>query len=225
MRYNSHCSVNGSFHGDQNTIYFLQLNSWASLQLPIMNSFPTHWGYQITDQQGWCLLSQFPPFRWFPNFTRSAKHTLTIACHVYNWRVSPHLSYGDTCQIWMWFEQPSRYFARWKFLLNMKKLMNGALVTSTPDYKAINALKNKPIKVTLRWRHNGCDYVSNHQPHHCLLNRLFRRRSKKTSNIRVTGLCVGNSPGPVNSPHKWPVTRKMFPFDDVIMWNFFFTSW
>ena len=23
--------------------------------------------------------------------------------------------------------------------------------------------------------------------------------------------------GPVNSPHKWPVTRKMFPFHDVIM--------
>ena len=25
--------------------------------------------------------------------------------------------------------------------------------------------------------------------------------------------------GPVNSPHKWPVTRKMLPFDDVIMIN------
>ena len=25
--------------------------------------------------------------------------------------------------------------------------------------------------------------------------------------------------GPVNSLHKWPVTRKMFPFDDVIMWR------
>ena len=24
--------------------------------------------------------------------------------------------------------------------------------------------------------------------------------------------------GPVNSPHKWPVTRKMFPFDDVIVY-------
>ena len=24
---------------------------------------------------------------------------------------------------------------------------------------------------------------------------------------------------PVNSPHKWPVTRKMFPFDDVIMYD------
>ena len=60
--------------------------------------------------------------------------------------------------------------------------------------------------------------VSNHQPHGCLLNRLFRRRWKKTSKLRVTGLCVGNSQGPVNSPHKGPVTRKMFPFDDVIMW-------
>ena len=70
---------------------------------------------------------------------------------------------------------------------------------------------------TLHWRHNDHDGVSNHQPHGCLLNRLFRRRSKKTSKLRVTGLCVGNSPGPVNSPHKGPVTRKMFPFNDVIM--------
>ena len=46
----------------------------------------------------------------------------------------------------------------------------------------------------LLWRHNGHDGVSNHQPHDCLLNRLFTRRSKKTSKLRVTGLCVGNSP-------------------------------
>ena len=69
----------------------------------------------------------------------------------------------------------------------------------------------------LHWRHNDHDDAWNHQPHGCLLNRLFRRRSKKTSKLRVTGLCVGNSPGPVNSPHKGPVTRKMFPFDDIIM--------
>ena len=48
--------------------------------------------------------------------------------------------------------------------------------------------------ITLQWRHNGRDGVSNHQPRHCLLNRLFRRRSKKTSKLRVTGLCAGNSP-------------------------------
>ena len=54
-----------------------------------------------------------------------------------------------------------------------------------------------PVKFeyALQWRHNGCDSVSNHQPHHCLLNRLFRRRSKKTSKLHVTGLCAGNSPG------------------------------
>ena len=31
--------------------------------------------------------------------------------------------------------------------------------------------------------------------------------------------------GPVNSPHKWPVTRKMFPFDDVIMMLTYNDSW
>ena len=46
----------------------------------------------------------------------------------------------------------------------------------------------------LQWRHNGYEDVSNHQPHHCLLIRLFRQRSKKTWTLRVTGLCVGNSP-------------------------------
>ena len=35
--------------------------------------------------------------------------------------------------------------------------------------------------------------VSNHQPHDCLLNHLFKRRSKKTSELHGTGLCVGNS--------------------------------
>ena len=76
---------------------------------------------------------------------------------------------------------------------------------------------NRQRSRPLHWRHNDQDSVSNHQPHGCLLNRLFRCRSNKTSKLRVTGLCAGNSPGPVNSPHKWPVTRKMFPFDDVIM--------
>ena len=47
----------------------------------------------------------------------------------------------------------------------------------------------------LRWRHNGRDSVSNHQPQDRLLDCLFRRRSKKTSKPRVTGLSAGNSPG------------------------------
>ena len=69
------------------------------------------------------------------------------------------------------------------------------------------------IIMKLLWRNNG---VSNHQPHECLLNRSLRCRSKNTSKLRVTGLCAGRGIHR-NSPHKWPVTQKMFPFDDVIM--------
>ena len=45
--------------------------------------------------------------------------------------------------------------------------------------------------LTLQWRHNGHDGVSNHHPHDCLLSRLLRRRSKKISKLRVTGLVWG----------------------------------
>ena len=46
----------------------------------------------------------------------------------------------------------------------------------------------------LQWRDNGCDGIPNQQPPDCLLNGLFRRRSKKTSKLRVAGLFVGRSP-------------------------------
>ena len=49
--------------------------------------------------------------------------------------------------------------------------------------------------ISLQWSPNGRDSAPNHQPHDCVLNRLFRGRSKKTSKPGFTGLCVGNSPG------------------------------
>ena len=71
----------------------------------------------------------------------------------------------------------------------------------------------------LHWRHSGCDGVSDHHPHDCLLNRLFGRRLiRKHQSSASLALVRGIHRWPVNSPHKWPVTRKMFPFDDVIMW-------
>ena len=73
------------------------------------------------------------------------------------------------------------------------------------------------LLISLQWRHNGRHGVSNHQPRHCLLNCLFRRKSKKTPKLRVTGLFAGNSPVTGEFPHKWPVTRKMLPFYDVTM--------
>ena len=54
-------------------------------------------------------------------------------------------------------------------------------------------------RISLQWRHNEHDGVRNHQPHDCLFNRLFGRRSNKTSKLSVTGLCVGN----------WPATGEL----------------
>ena len=68
---------------------------------------------------------------------------------------------------------------------------------------------------TLHWRHNGRDGVSNHQPHDGLLNRLFRRRSKKTSKLRVTGFCEGNSP----MTGEFPAQRASYAENISIWWH------
>ena len=67
----------------------------------------------------------------------------------------------------------------------------------TPSHKYPSHMSNdvETGLTSLRWRHNDHAGVSNHQPRGCLLNRLFRRKSKKTSKLRVTDLCAGNSPG------------------------------
>ena len=71
---------------------------------------------------------------------------------------------------------------------------------------------------SLQWRHNGRNGVSNHQPHECLLSRLFRRISKKTSKLCVTGLCEGKSPVTEEFPSQRSSNAEFFfPFDDVIM--------
>ena len=77
-------------------------------------------------------------------------------------------------------------------------------------------LSNETNKQTNKWCHNERDGVPNHRRLDCLRMRLFRLRSKKTSKLRVTGLC-GIHRWPVNSPHKGSVTRKMFPFDDIFV--------
>ena len=43
--------------------------------------------------------------------------------------------------------------------------------------------------VTLQWRHNGCDGVSNHHPHGCLLNRLYRAQIREN----------------IKAPRHWPL--------------------
>ena len=69
----------------------------------------------------------------------------------------------------------------------------------------------------LQWRHNERDGVSNHRRLDYLLNRLFRRRSREISTIRVAYLCEGNPPVTGGFPSQRVSNAEIFPFDDVIM--------
>ena len=68
-------------------------------------------------------------------------------------------------------------------------------------------------KKSPQWRHNEHDGVSNNLGFQCLLNRLFRHRSKKISKLRVTGLCEGNSPVTGEFP-----TQRTSKAENVSMW-------
>ena len=70
--------------------------------------------------------------------------------------------------------------------------------TVRSPWRQRSSCRRRRANLHSRWGH--CDLiiqehdgVSNYKPHQCLLNRLFRPWSKKTSKLRVTGLCVGNS--------------------------------
>ena len=51
---------------------------------------------------------------------------------------------------------------------------------------------NKMEQWSLQWHHNECDGVWSHRCLDCFPNRLFWRRSKKTSKLHVTGFCEVN---------------------------------
>ena len=107
-----------------------------------------------------------------------------LCWHVYEvpyYRVEKHLSYWNKSKQW-WYSRyilllaiPCRY---WK---------------SKGSIGRCNKMHNN-LKVTFLSLQNGRNGVLNHQPHDCLLNYLYRCRSKKTSKLRVTGLCDENSP-------------------------------
>ena len=82
------------------------------------------------------------------------------------------------------------------------------------DYKQLKH-QITPLLWSLQWRPNDHDGISNHQPE-CLISRLLRRRSKKTSKKTSLAFVRGIHRCLVNL-HKGPVMRKMFPFDEFIM--------
>ena len=94
---------------------------------------------------------------------------------------------------YQWFETPCRLYGI--TVMHVECMHRHRQLLHTCNCRCVCYLDHVAHhKRPLQWRHNGRDAVSNHQPHDCFLNRLFRRRSKKTLKLCVTGLCEGNSP-------------------------------
>ena len=69
------------------------------------------------------------------------------------------------------------------------------LLVITLSFKLVSSnLRESGYDDTAEWRQNERDGVSNYRRLDCLLNCSFRRRSKNTPKLRVTGPCEGNSP-------------------------------
>ena len=108
--------------------------------------------------------------------------------------------------VWLWCGQ---------FYQPLSGLIHRGLQTTAKGTRGIG--ENYPTRNPLQWRHNMRDGVSNHRRLGCLLNRLFRRRSKKHLSSASLAFVREIHRWPVNSPHKGPVTRIMFSCDEVIM--------
>ena len=103
--------------------------------------------------------------------------------------------------LWYGICHPSRYYRDY--------------ITGTLSYSSSSLL----------WRHNGHDGVSNHQPQHCLLNRLFGCRSKKTSKLRVTALCAGTGEFPAQMANNAEKCFHLMTSSCVVAHMFTSRSW
>ena len=75
------------------------------------------------------------------------------------------------------------------------------------------------VSNSLQWRHNGAiasQFTSLMIVYSTVYSGADQRKHQRSASLAFVR---GIHRGPVNSPHKWPVTRKMFPFDDVIMYR------
>ena len=104
----------------------------------------------------------------------------------------------------------------------MSKTFGANIYNQLPTYTNAHSLRSTSERsgahvynLSLEWRHNERDGVSNHQSQDCLLNRLFRRRSKKPPKLRVIGLCVGNSP----VTDEFPAQKASNAENDPIWWR------
>ena len=136
---------------------------------------------------------------------RDARDRLDPVQSLWNWGRKTDMGIINNHEFWFEFGYCRKRWWRHDIETPSVLLVQGDLIVGFPS----KARASKCVIVrdcdTLQWRHHGRDGVSNHQRLDCFINRLFRRRSKETSKLRVTGLCAGH--------------------DDVIKWKHFPRYW
>ena len=70
------------------------------------------------------------------------------------------------------------------------------------------------ITMTSQWARRRLKSPASPFVYSAVYSRADQRKHQSSASLAFVR---GIHRGPVNSPHKWPVTRKIFPFDDVIM--------
>ena len=105
----------------------------------------------------------------------------------------------------------------WSFLVERLKAWNiriKVLYIYIKFRAIIYSLRNlqQTASISLWWRHNGRDGLT--IVYSTVYSAADQRKHQSSASLAFVR---GIRQGPVNSPHKGPVTRKMFPFDDVIM--------
>ena len=111
------------------------------------------------------------------------------------------------------------------FILTVKLSIRIGLVYKQIHTLATNYRQFQVLSWTLQWRHDECDGVSNHRRFGCLLNRFTGADQRKNQSSASLAFVTGIHRWPVDYPHKGPITRKRFPFDDVTMENLTIVRW
>ena len=134
--------------------------------------------------------SEIITFAWTENRSFACVISVEVLCQVRRTHI-------DRIEFIYWYSDPAYLLPLAQTIQHIRDIRLAAQITDimTNTASQLHASIKCCRHFTLRWRHNDHAGVLNHQPHGCLLNRLFRRKSKKTSKLRVTGLCAGNSPG------------------------------
>ena len=84
---------------------------------------------------------------------------------------------------WRWFETP------WHALMWCHGKNKGQEIHWPTKNRWLGAKPLPESTTKLQWHHNGCDGVSNHQSHDCLLNRFIQAQIKEN----------------IKAPHHWPL--------------------